>query len=136
MNTIKIKASDNFEYFTVVRGFVDNVCIGTAKLTRDGAVAKLADIEIVDIEFRIFQFIPFVKRRLNYKGKGYGSQLLEATIRYCASQKIELIEGNVVGDMFFLIPWYKRHGFQVSEDNKITMRLNDNRGSSLTNHIL
>lgn len=125
MNTtkIKIKAPDKFENFAVVRGFVDGVCIGTAKLARDGAVAKLADIEIVDIEFPLFQFFPFVKKRLNYKGKGYGTQLLEATITFCASQKIELIEGNVVGDMFFLIPWYKRHGFQISKDNKITMRL-------------
>ena len=113
----------SLERYGAVRAFLGKNQIGIAKLTRNGTIAKLADIQITDIEIYWFALVPFIKKRLSYKGKGYGSQLLNAVVEYCTSQKIERLEGDVVGNLDFLIPWYKRHGFRVEGGNKIIRTL-------------
>ena len=120
---IRIEIEDSHEFFVIIRGFEDSSHIGDVKLSRNGAVVKIADIQVVDIKLPIFPFFLFIKKRLSYKGKGYGSQLLDATIEYCKSQNVERIEGMVAGDMDFLVSWYKRHGFKISNGNIITMEL-------------
>jgi GNAT superfamily N-acetyltransferase len=113
----------SFEHYGTVRAFLGKNQIGIAKLTRNGAIAKLADIQITDIDVCWFELAPFIKRRLNYKGKGYGSRLLDAAIEYCTSQRIERLEGDIVGNLDFLIPWYERHGFRINGGNKIIRAL-------------
>ena len=112
-----------WEDIAVIRLTYKSATIGVAKLTRDGNNAVLADIVIFCLKVRIFPFTSIFKRTVCYRGNGYGTLLLKATIEYCRTQGIKTIVGAVSGELDLLVPWYEKHGFTVCADNKLFIRL-------------
>lgn len=66
---IRIEIEDSHEFFVTIRGFVDSNHIGDVKLSRNGVVVKIADIQIVDIKLPIFTFFLFIKKGYPIKVK-------------------------------------------------------------------
>ncbi len=120
---VSFEAPEKFEKTSMIWIHVNDDPIGTAKLSRDGSVAILADINIYSGTREISPWLPFIKVNRSYKGKGYGTLLLKQTIEYCKENNIKQIKGIVKGDMSILLPWYRKHGFSVNSKNELLLNL-------------
>lgn len=114
--TIKFEAPTNFEFCIRIRVIQSNTCIGYATLIRKNNLATLADIFI--------HHHLMLKTHQNFRNQGIGTQLLNYVLHYCQAQGITRIEGVAKGDLEKLIPWYKKHGFTISTDNRIYREIN------------
>ena len=98
--------------------------LGYAILTRKGDVAERADLCIYDRSRPITKFLPCLRVGKNHRGRGHGSLLLEEVLAFCERNGITEIQGKASGNLDVLVPWYKRHGFTVGDDNSLYRKLN------------
>ena len=110
-------------YFTL------EICVqgeyaGYATVTRKGNTAVLEDIRISDYRERIHPILPCPARPINYRGKGYGTRLLQEIITYARHQGISKLTGKIVGDNIEgLCRWYRSFGFEIGPDNELSLEL-------------
>lgn len=97
--------------------------VGYVKLIRRNNAVTIADIYIYDHSRCIFQFLPWFKVGTNFRRRGLGSKLLVNVIEFCRNNGVQEIEGTAIGDINFLIPWYRKHGFSIDAKNKIVLKL-------------
>ncbi len=102
--------------------YANEKLVGRAKITREGNHASLTDITISNFSVKIFWMLPWWKKRFNYQGLGYGTALLLGVLEYCRNHGIMEVTGKAVGDLTRLIPWYRKHGFEVDDLNNIRIR--------------
>jgi GNAT superfamily N-acetyltransferase len=119
-----IESPSSFEELATLKAYVGVYPAGHAYLIRDKNIARLEDIVIENYETWRFDWFPYPKRKHHYRGKGYGSLLLKEIIKFSSVHNICQIEGKAEGDLKFLVPWYKRHGFEVDKGNNIRHYLN------------
>jgi len=135
MNEIEISYPEMFEEGGRIRMSQKGFPIGYALLTRKENIAILCDIFIYNDSPRRFRFFSWFKIRKNYRGLGYGSDLLVKTIEFCKRYGVDEIKGEAKGDLAILVPWYKKHGFTVIH-NKIYLNLHRQHGGSADSGLL
>jgi GNAT superfamily N-acetyltransferase len=96
-----------------------------ACISFNGCAATLIDIVIVKRTVPYFFWFPYIKKSQNYRGKGYGTALLNEVIAYCRSNGIKSIQGKAMGEhpKTDLLGWYKSKGFEVTNGNNIYIEL-------------
>ena len=122
-NILEFTVPEDFEIACRIQAFQGKICVGYANLFRKENIAILADICVYDRSKSLCRFLPKLRIGTNYRNKGIGSALLRQVIRFCKENDISTIKGEAKGDLDILIPWYKKHGFDIAENNKITMEL-------------
>ena len=87
--------------------------VGYAWLVIDGCHARLIDVNVYQRKGRWSWWPPFYYRRVDYRGRGIGTRLLETIIEVCEVRGMSSLLGEMHGDIARLTHWYQRHGFQV-----------------------
>jgi GNAT superfamily N-acetyltransferase len=123
MKEIEIEFPEKLEDVGKIQMSRNEWAVGYVKLIRNNNTVTLADIYICDRSTRVFQFLFNLKREKNFRRRGFGSALLAKTIEFCKKQGFEEIKGTAKGDLDILIPWYKKHGFVIDENNRIYLKL-------------
>jgi hypothetical protein len=93
--------------------------IGKAQLSINEQSAVLADIYVANITPKWFWLPPFYSKGINYRGKGVGTKLLLAVIEYCKHSGIKELSGVMHGEIELLAQWYRKNGFEISEQLEI-----------------
>lgn len=96
------------------------IVLGRIHVVIDNNVATIADIIVTELIVNRFCFLPYFKKELTYRNQGYGTNLLNATIKKCREIGVTEIVGNIVGETDRLKSWYSRNGFKIN-DYEISM---------------
>ena len=104
-----------------VKGYVHNFPMAYVYLSKEDDVVTIVKVKSCMLPLKAW--LPFLKFVVYFRGKGYGTKLLVHTIDYCKSQGVKKIQGTAHGDLDRLIPFYKKHGFVVDENNNIELNL-------------
>jgi len=103
----------------IITAEINNLVIGRAVVSKDENKWYLGDITVSDLsDTKIWYKIRALGTLRNYRGKGYGTQLLKTVIAKAKAGNVTLINGTVSGkDPARLGRWYTKHGFQVDHNN-------------------
>ena len=123
MTNIAIKCSEEFEQYAFIKMTVQDWPVGYVNLIRSNNVATIADIFIYDKSAHPNRFLRWFKITKNYRGNGYGSNLLTFVINFCIKHDINELKGIANGELDLLKPWYKKHGFTINDANEIYLEL-------------
>ena len=103
--------------------FLEERRVGHAHICVNDNLATLADIITANDKQKWFTHFPFFKTEIIYRKKGIGSKLLRQVILLCKENDIKEIHGEIVGDFSYLIPWYKKIGFSITDGHKLILKL-------------
>ena len=87
--------------------------VGKVHVTLKNNVATIADIIVNQRNIPRVPCIPFLRRTVSYRNRGYGSALLNIAIDKCRALGVTRIMGNMHGDIERLSGWYSKNGFDV-----------------------
>lgn len=104
-----------------------NHCVGLARCwTHSGEKFELDDVTIFNNVYRPERLWLLIlrilcrrpQRGISYRDKGLGSAFLEYIKRYAREKGYRRITGFIASQekpMSVLVPWYRRHGFEVDD---------------------
>lgn len=102
--------------FTVRAWDKNSIRAGLAQVSIDGDRARLGHIYVLDLRVQRFEWFPWFKRRINYRGQGLGTQLLQCVVSICRLLGVRELSGEMGGDLDALTRFYQRHGFAVNAE--------------------
>lgn len=105
--------------FATVRVFWNGIEAGHAYLTIRGAIADIGDFRVADdaaAGTSWWRDLLQRPKRINFRGYGIGTALMEETCRYAQSLGAKAIEGRLSGEDARQAPWYVACGFGIDAD--------------------
>ncbi len=103
--------------------------VGAAACILEGTILKIGDLKVKDDFFLPWPFAHNILillgvpcRRLNFRGLGIGTALLNRIISEADQSGISLLWGSVTASDIaktpYLLDWYQRMGFEVAHESK------------------